>query len=130
MGTIEGGWMAREVRPKDVRVTVLTSDPNTKWNLYHAILKFRDSRELQLDPGMLPRRTQDYLNEQYVRFDELATDNRVLYEQILPRSTRSQSHMQGLRLPFMVTMIDHYYYIFTYYAVIPKAFSWNGPLVR
>ena len=104
-------------RPFDYRIGALTSDHRNSWNIYHTLANIRENRSVPLDERMLPRRTADYLMattfQQQEAFEKIATDNRVLYEQYLLRNTRT-------RIPLLVSFIDHYQFLFFYWALVKK----------
>lgn len=128
--SIDGGWMNYPRGPKskearDWRVMILTSDHRSSWNVYHTFANVRDHRKMPLDERMLPYRTEEYLKASTLhdqeRFEKVATDNRILYEQYLLRGNR------GTRTPLLVPLLDHYHFIFFYYGLAEKNDQINKP---
>lgn len=74
---------------------------------------------MQVNEMMLPQRTRMYLEDKLQDFDLLSTDNRKLYEQLLPNSSRARAMMLP-KGPLKVAVLDHYHFTFFYWAVIDK----------
>lgn len=131
---------------EDNRYKLLSSDTKYSWNLYFILLNARDMREadvsdlhlflhnapslhshilmcvsawcaLQIEVRMLPHRTQAYLKGHQEEFEALSTENRRLYEQLLPNGSRGRG-TQMPKGPLKLAVLDHYHYCFAYWAVV------------
>lgn len=65
---------------------------------------------------MLPHRTKVYLSGNQDAFEPLSTENRRLYEQLLPHGSWGRG-TQMPKGPLKLAVLDHYHFCFAYWAV-------------